>query len=236
MHKVAIVAALEREVRPLIKRWQITDSSVQGRSFRFFENANLVLVCGGIGSEAARRAAEAILSTYQPDRIYSVGFAGALDPTLKAGDVIKPERLIDAADGSRVQLEKGSGVLVSFGSIASPEQKAKLRECYAAQAVDMEAASVARAAEARGIRFGVVKAISDEAGFKFPAMMRFVDSEGKLSEWRFSLFICARPWLWLRIAKLARNSRRAARTLCVELRNLGSQESAAENQRIQAVR
>ena len=71
------------------------------------------------------------------------------------------------ATAAACSLDRGEGVLVSFGSVASPAQKAKLRESFGAQAVDMEAAAVARAAEARGVEFAVVKVISDEFDFSF---------------------------------------------------------------------
>src|SRR5438445_7222079 len=58
--KIALVAALEREVWPLVKHWSASEREFDGRQFRFFENARAVLVCGGIGAEAARRATEAI--------------------------------------------------------------------------------------------------------------------------------------------------------------------------------
>ena len=59
MSRIAIVAALEREVRPLVKQWRMTEKQHDQRRFQFFENDRAVLVCGGIGGEAARRATEA---------------------------------------------------------------------------------------------------------------------------------------------------------------------------------
>ena len=213
MPSIAIVAALEREVRPLVKKWKVHDHEHDGRCFRVFQNDETVLVCGGVGAIAARRATEAILSLFHPKVVYSAGFAGALDPGLKVADILRPSRVINAGDASSTDVAEGTGLLVSFGSVASPEQKAKLRDSFGAQAVDMEAASVARAAEARGVAFGVVKAISDEIDFEFPTMERFVDSEGKFSEVRFGLFAAVRPWLWPRVIRLAINSNRAARAL-----------------------
>jgi adenosylhomocysteine nucleosidase len=218
MSRVAIVAALEREVHPLVKNWRVSEREFDGRRFRFFEKDDVVLVCGGIGAQAARRAAEAVISLHAPKVIYSAGFAGALGPELKVADIIQPLRLVDAGDGSSVTLERGEGVLVSFGSIASSDQKAKLRNSFAAQAVDMEAAAVARAAEVRGVGFGVVKVISDEFDFSFtsifPSMERFVDANGLFLEGRFAWFAALRPWLWPQVVRLARNSRRASHALC----------------------
>jgi adenosylhomocysteine nucleosidase len=220
MSRVAIVAALEREVRPLIKDWRVTEKVFDGRRFRFFEKDDSVLVCGGIGAEAARRAAEAVITIYGPTMIYSAGFAGALDPALKVGDVVRPRRVVDASDGSSVNLDQGEGVLVSFGSVANPAQKATLRDSFGGKAVDMEAAAVARAAEARGTRFGIVKAISDEFNFTFPSMERFIDSNGRFLVGRFAWFTALRPWLWPQVAQLARNSNRASFALCNWLRKL----------------
>jgi adenosylhomocysteine nucleosidase len=215
--KVAIVAALEREVRPLVRHWHTRHRESGGREFRFFENGEVVVVCGGIGNEAARRAAEAVIALYAPAAIYSAGFAGALTDQLKIADVLQPGCVVNAADGSSMSFEGGEGVLVTFGTIASPEQKKNLRVAYAAQAVDMEAAGVARAAEARGVRCGVIKAISDECDFVFPEMEHFVDAGGQFSEWKLGVFATMRPWLWPRVLQLMRNSRRASRVLCERL-------------------
>lgn len=220
MSRVAIVAALEREVRPLVKSWRVSEKEFSGQRFRFFEQGDLILVCGGIGAEAARRAADAVIALYAPGVVYSTGFAGALDPALKVGNVVQPRRVVNAGDGSSLTLDHGEGVLVSFGSVASPAQKASLRDSFQAQAVDMEAAAVARAAEARGARFAVVKVISDELDFDFPAMDRFVDSNGRFLEGRFASYTAVRPWLWLKVARLARNSRRASLALCEQLRTI----------------
>jgi adenosylhomocysteine nucleosidase len=214
---IAIVAALEREVRPLVRNWRTSEKQHEGRSFRVFEGRiqgnDFVLVCGGIGAEAARRAAEAVIALFAPSVIYSVGFAGALESTLAVGDVVEPRRVINASDGSIVTLDQGQGTLVSFGSVAGPAQKAKLREAFSAQAVDMEAAAIARAAELRGIKFAVAKVISDEFDFNFPPTEKFVDAAGRFSEMRFAIFAALRPWLWPQVIRLARNSNRATRSL-----------------------
>jgi adenosylhomocysteine nucleosidase len=214
MSKVAIVAALEREVRPLVKEWRVTEKEYAGKRFRFFEERDeIVLVCGGIGAEAARRAAEAVITIYAPTVVYSAGFCGALDPGLKAGDVVCPAQVINAQDGSRVTLRGGNGVLVSFGSVATPAQKARLKESFGAQVVDMEAAAVARAAQARDVEFAAVKAVSDEFDFMFPAMEQFVDSAGGFHQVRFAAYAAVRPWLWPKVRRLAINSNLASLAL-----------------------
>lgn len=212
--RIAIVAALDREVRPLIKRWRINDREYDSRNFRFFENGLAVLVCGGIGAEAARRACEAVIELYQPQLIISGGFAGALDRELKVGRVLTPGLVIDARDGSRTEITSGSGVLVSFDAVADAEQKFKLAKAYSADAVDMEAAAVARGAHAHGIPFVAIKAISDEADFAMPSLGQFIASDGQFQAGRFALFAAVRPWLWPGVLRLRSNTQKASRALC----------------------
>ncbi len=218
--KVAVVAALERELRPLIRQWPTAVKEHGGRTFRFFEKGQLVVVCGGIGAEPARRAAEAVIALYAPEVVYSAGFAGALDPAMKVAAILIPARVIDAGDSSSVATGTGQGILVTFGAVATPEQKVKLGKSFNAQAVDMEAAAVARAAAARGVRFAAVKAISDEVGFSLPGMNRrtgFISPSGEFLTGKFARFIMIRPWTWPAALRLARNSRRAAIALCAWL-------------------
>jgi len=220
------VAALEREVAPLIRKWRVNEKEYDGRRFRFFENGDVVLVCGGIGAEPARRAAEAVIVLYGPSLVYSAGYAGALDPALRIGDVLKPERVVHAGDGSSVAIADGKGILVSYGQVATRNQKGKLRESFGAQAVDMESSAVARAAEARGVGFAAIKAISDDVDFEIPATEQFVDEQGGFRETRFAWFVFIRPWLWPRVIRLMKNSRRATRKLCEEIRKLERQQVA----------
>src|SRR5882724_1871567 len=211
-YKIVIVAAMEREVWPLVKDWPIASKQYDGRSFKFFEKSSAVLVCGGIGSEAARRAAEAAINLYSPSLIVSAGFAGGLDPKLETGQMLTLRYVVDANDGSRTDSGAGEGVLISFESVADVEQKAKLADAYGAHAVDMEAAAVARSAEAHGIKFVACKVISDTHDSRLPPIMSFL-SDGGFNTGRFVAHVAIRPWLWGSVIKLARNSAIAAKVL-----------------------
>jgi len=213
-----MVAALEREIWPLVRSWRTSDREYSSRIFRFFEFEQRVAVCAGIGPQAARRATEAVIALYKPCLVLSVGFAGALDQSLRVGQVFEPRLVIDAGDGSRTDTGSGAGVLVSFSAVAGPEQKARLAGAYRASAVDMEAASVARGAETHGLRFSAVKVISDEVGFVMPPMEKFVSDSGRFQSGKFAAFTALRPWMWKAVFDLARNSGKASRALCEHLR------------------
>jgi adenosylhomocysteine nucleosidase len=225
MPKLAIVAALEREVSGLTRNCRRVEREHEGRSFTFLERDDMVAVCGGIGVESARRAAEAVIALYRPALLQSVGFAGSLNRSLHIGDIVEPAVVLDARDGSRVKIEGGQGTLVTFMAVASAGQKANLAKAYGAQAVDMEAAAVAAAASAHGIRFGATKAISDEFDFDMPETARFIDAQGRFRTAGFAAFVTLRPWLWGRVASLARNSRKAAKALSAHLERFQRQQN-----------
>jgi adenosylhomocysteine nucleosidase len=228
--KVAIVAALEREVWPLVKDWSVRRKEFDGRWFKFFSQGGVALVCGGMGAAAARRAAEAIINVYHPELVISAGFAGGLDPALQVGHTLTPRHVIDANDGSRTDSGFGEGVLISFADIADVEQKTRLGQTYGAHAVDMEAAAVARSAEAHGVKFLACKVISDASGSSLPPIARFISGDGKFHALRFLAHIAVRPWLWSGVQRLATDSAMAAGKLCQVLTDVGKTHVAEKEE------
>jgi len=150
MPKFGIVAALEREVEEFTRKSAVSHRVHDGRTVKVFERGDTVLVCSGIGRQAARRATEALITLWHPETVQSVGYAGALTPALKVGELIRPARITDAGDGSSLEIGHGHGILVTASCTATSEQKRRFAEMYRADAVDMEAAAVAKGAR-RGV-------------------------------------------------------------------------------------
>jgi adenosylhomocysteine nucleosidase len=220
MPRIAIVAAMEREIAPLIRGWQVRTLYQSGHAspqYRLFENGDATVICAGMGEGPARRATATVIREIAPSRVVSVGFAGALDGSLKVGDVFEPRIVVNAKDGSRTDTGSGEKALVSCAFVAGKGQKSKLREAYCASAVDMEAAAVAQGAQAAGIEFAALKAISDAEGTDMPPMGEFIGDNGEFYRSRFVLYVAARPRLWGMTFALARNSGRASRALCAAI-------------------
>lgn len=214
--RYAIVVAMEREIAPLVSGWQV----YLGNSQKYFELGNAIVVCGGLGSAAAKDAAEAVIVRRNPELIVSAGYAGALTPTRAPGDLVTPAEIIDAQTGEHLATSQGSGVLVSTSVVASVKEKRALAQRFSAEAIDMEAAAVARVAQAYGREFVALKAISDELDFELPPMDRFISANGDFQTARFALHAALHPSLWPAVRKLARNSQRATLTLCAALEHL----------------
>src|SRR6266404_3470517 len=94
--KLAIIAALEREIAPLVKGWKNTSVDSQRRTIKIFENDRVIVACGGIGGISARIATDAVwrYANANIGLFVSAGFAGALVPDLKVGDIFEPAAII----------------------------------------------------------------------------------------------------------------------------------------------
>lgn len=210
MTAVAIVAALQREVEPLLEGWMAQDLESEGRRLRFYEKdfaerGRAVLVCGGIGPAAARQAAQAVCEFYRPRILVSTGYAGGLSPEHRVGDVLVASAVIDVLHNRNYPGRGYDGVLVSSPGIADAAEKAALHTQYAADAVDLEAGAVAQVAEERGLEFYAVKVISDESSTALPPFARFIE-HGRFQTRRFLMYTAVRPWVWPRVARIARDS------------------------------
>lgn len=224
---VAIIAALEREVRPLVRRWprrQIVSGEV---TFPAFASNRVLVVCSGIGAGLARQAAVAVFDSERPRIIISAGLAGALDSQLRVGQILHPATVVDLGTGARFDSGGADGVLVSASSVLDRDAKRRITGAFAGQAVDMEAAAVALVAGQHECEFMALKAVSEPADFPMPSFERFIDSRGRIRTARLVAASALRPATWGTLARLRRNTNRASQELCRALAHLIEKQGAA---------
>lgn len=225
MPRVGIVTAMATEVWPLIREWKKKPHPYQNRGrvghpLEFFEDEDAVLLCGGIGHEAGKRAAEAVIEYAKPSCLIATGLAGGLKPEWTLGRTMVAAEVVDEATGRRFKTAYGEGTVVSSRQIARTDKKRELAARFAADVVDMEGAAVAEVAEAYGLPFLAVKAVSDELNFELPPLQAFVDAEGRFQGARFGFWAAWHPQWWPAIARLKRRSDLAAKALAEKLREV----------------
>ena len=220
MSRVGIITAMPTEVGPLVRGWRSSLGEFSGRRYKFFETDEAVLVCGGIGYEAGRRAAEAVIARAQPVLLIAAGLAGGLRPQWTLGKTLVAGSVIDELTGRRLPTAFGEGAVVSSREIAGLARKRELAARFDADLVDMEGFAVGEVAKARGLPFLAAKAVSDDVEFDLPPLQRFVDGEGKFQAGRFTLHAAVHPGWWPVIARLKRHSDRAAEALAGLLEDL----------------
>ena len=219
MTRVAIIAALEREVAPLgaDKRWRRAPKPHPQGVF-VWTTENAVISLAGMGERRAALAVEAALATGPISKIISAGWAGACVPGVRVGSIARPSTIVDVRTGERFPCQNGDGtVLATVASFAGLNEKRRLHDAYGAGTVEMEAATVARLAQAHRLPFSAIKAVSDAADFELPGIERFHTSDGQFREVAFAVYAAFRPWLWRPVVKMAKGSKLAAANLCREI-------------------
>jgi nucleoside phosphorylase len=220
MKKVLIVAALPRELAPLVRGWKHNEISVQGRRVQLWESDRAIAACAGIGGIVARIATDAAYKAANGEisLIISAGLAGALSPDLRIADIVQPAIITDGVDGLSLQTAAGEGILITSGSLAEETHK-RLLAGSGALAVDMEAFAVADVARIYRVPFIAIKSISDDLRFKLPPLGRFISPEGQFQTGKFILWTAIRPWSWLTVIQLGRNTASAVQALAQTLEN-----------------
>src|SRR5205814_7432868 len=193
---VGIVAALRREIAPLVRQRRTVCLAQPNGRILIFEYDGWVAGCGGIGREAAQAVSKVLIDEYGVNALISCGLAGGLTSQMKLAQTFVAGRVIDATSGKEWSNAAGAVALVSFPSILGPRQKRELASKFSAQAVDMEAAAVAEVASQAGVPFVALKSISDELDFPMPPLESFVKDNGSLAVPHLLLFLMFRPWHW----------------------------------------
>jgi adenosylhomocysteine nucleosidase len=210
----AIIAALPREVKHLVRGWQV--HRLPNKTVVYTNNF-AVVACAGMGPARATLAAQAAMAMKPVTALLSVGLAGACDPSLHVGDIVRAGVVVDTQSGERYDNSQFKQILVSTPAIASVREKQRLYESYCASAVDMEAATVARIARAHDLYFQAIKAISDDSSFELQELSQFATQDGQFREAAFTAYSAVRPRLWPKLIHLAGNSNRAIQSLTAEL-------------------
>ena len=186
--------------------------------------ASVDFVITGMGHQNSRRAAESAMSA--PHTIcICTGFAGALKPEFKPGDILVA-RAVQML-GNRKTLECASGLatsayqdgarlvrmfLTSERVVATAEEKARLAPF--ADAVDMESFAVLSAAQERSLPAVAIRVISDRFDEDMPADIGMtVDEKGRVSVGGVIRHIATHPLSLPALVRLGRNSRAAAEAL-----------------------
>lgn len=143
----------------------------------------------GVGPERAARGLRRALEKGQADWVLIAGYAGALDPGLRVGDLVAAQLaillsrdgdvletrelcacdyLLEQAKAARLSASRGD-MVTSYVPVVDPRQRSLLFTRFGAAAVDMETAALARVAACFHVPVACVRVITDEAGETCPS-------------------------------------------------------------------
>ncbi|MDR3700444.1 MAG: hypothetical protein P4L56_12450 [Candidatus Sulfopaludibacter sp.] len=158
--KLLVVASDRMEFAGIVERAKARGPKV------LLGGNEMLLVAGGVGARCAAAAVDSGLS-FQPDALVSTGFCGALDPHLEIADIVVASCVVSSG-GRRYATHPVAGgtscvVFSADRVIQTAAEKGKLA-ASGFGAVEMEAAGAASRAEALGLPFYCIRAVSDLAG------------------------------------------------------------------------
>ena len=216
-----------------------------------FAGGSVVICRSGPGRRAAA-AAEVVLSFYRPEAAFSLGFAGGLVETQKAGDLFfsaqlgslgvdkgpfnplySDERLLKlaerAAKRAKQQHERSASITVD-SVVAEPSVKRSLGRTSDAQVVEMEDYWLARAAKEQGTPFLAVRTIIDRLSDTIPGPPDLVREDGSMRSMSAVAHLLRNPRelpYVLRLARAMTLARHRLRTFTRQLLIVWSKEGLA---------
>jgi adenosylhomocysteine nucleosidase len=231
-----LLFALRREAQPFLREFRPQESfpGAPCRA-RFCGPAwlSVLVLETGIGAARTEVAVQWLLKQpilenvpYRPKVILSVGFSGALQPAYRVGDVLLATEVVDL-EGNRwpvswpTELPAGewrpplhrARLFTAPSLVATPPEKRTLGSKYAAAAVDLETATVARLCRKHQVPFGCVRVISDDVETCLsPQLVRLL-AGGRVSPVRTIAALARTPQLAGDFWRLARQTRFAAAQL-----------------------
>jgi len=195
---ILIVAALEEELKTCMDTCReirpVSESDVPLRQAVTAGGMPIAFLRAGVGPDKSTARIRKALEWINPDLILITGYAGALDPCLKIGDIVAVTSAIAfslndkhpdwehvdaeapfalthvdklmAAETAGFSIFKGS-ILSSRHVLGNPEHKNLLFRRFQASVVDMETAFLVREASLRKIHVGALRVVSDTARDSF---------------------------------------------------------------------
>jgi nucleoside phosphorylase len=226
--EVVVLAAMARELRPLARTLGMRASPLGG--LPAWRSHGVVAAAVGVGPQRAGAGTAQVLDQVEARRVLVTGVAGALDPALEVGDLVRPHTVVDVrtastlvarrSDLQRSDLQRSdlarAGILATVDRAfvlggEMPAGAATPALPHGATAVDMESAAIAAVAEARGIAWDVIRAVSDVAGTLTPEVAALLSPEGRVRLLAAARLVLGRPQSARRLLRLGVDTNRALR-------------------------
>jgi len=227
---LGIIAAVSAEARML------TEKPIPSGELTYLPDGAMLII-SGMGPTRAAEASKTLLKR-GATALLSWGSAGGLASRVSPGSLILPKSVI-SSDRSLYHVDaswherlchrlKGhvdfhtEPLVESSRVVCTPADKATLFQETGAIGVDMESAAVAAVAQDARVRLMIVRAVADATDTTVPkSTLEAVDEFGRLNFLKLIRGLAKDPAELLPLVRIARNYRRAQRTLAAVARLTG---------------
>ncbi len=232
MPPLVIAAALKDEVMAFQRAMSVERSYRQDRA-QFWdgqlEGQPLIVGYTGIGQEATQRALTMLSELVEFKAVIGTGYAGALSESLETGSLVLAHEVCRAEPGRSGETWSGDASLLNScrqvlsedprteegrlvtvkQALTTPETKRAAAADFAAIAVDMESAALARFCHERSIPFLVLRAVLDPVSEKVPDPGEFLDREKRISKRKIMKYVARNPQSVWELPKLGAQAKKA---------------------------
>lgn len=221
MTRVAVLTPMASEFAPFAKRVALADAGDGFHTGRIGD-VDVVVRITGIGTTAARDAAERTLDAYDVDQVVVVGIAGGIEPYVAVGDLVVPHSahlhghdLVFESSVIGGHTPEGH-ISTSDQLLSHPDHLAPLAD-RGVVALDMETAAVAAVCNERNVPWCAFRGVSDIAGDGGldDDVLALMDAGGALRRGAALRYLLRHP---LRIPQLARLGKGAGRAASIAAR------------------
>lgn len=175
----------------------------------------------GIGRDNAEKSVREFLASHAPELLLTCGFAGALVPELKIGDVIFaiPENAESGVyAGVRTNLENAGArpakIFCADRIATTVGDKKKLRDETGADAAEMESGAIQEVCGGRSVRCVTVRVISDTATEDLPLdFNKYLKPDKSVDMSKLMMAVARAPWKMGALMELQKNTKLAAQRL-----------------------
>lgn len=217
--RLAVLAALRQELRPFLRLTGLARAGTEPHAGWRGRVGRVEVVAGvtSMGVDAARHATEALLRTYRIDHVIGIGIAGGVGDALAVGELLVPEVVVDGERGTelrpdRICVHPPAGKLLTSDALVRDKSRIPDLVAEGFVAVDMESAAIGTVCEVHGVRWSVLRAISDRAGDPVidDKLVGLIRPDGTPDLRALVWFVCTRPARVPHVAALGRGMALAA--------------------------
>jgi len=248
---LGILVAVQEELNPILKLAPLTPRLVEGvlAYTGRIRGRSVVVTKSGIGRRRAGQSADSLIRLFGCQSMLICGFAAGLTIDVKPGDLVLADRVIpgtEAVDDDHtifadpaslvlppmppdIKTHVGA-VLTYYRVVTTGAEKRDIASHVRALALDMESAGALEACETNGVKWSVVRAISDGLDDDLPLPFDpFInDRSGEVNRGRVISAVMIQPWKIPAVVRLGRRSTLAARNLAVFVEAYIAQFSVSE--------
>jgi adenosylhomocysteine nucleosidase len=228
-----VLAAMPRELRRLVRALGLRPGSVGG--LPAWHGDGVVVAAVGVGPSLAGASSARVLDETTPRRVWITGVAGAVGPDQRVGDLVRPAAVVDVRSGAAFTPDAAGprvGVLATLERIYVADGGTGVADAArlpdGATAVDMETAAIAAVCEEKGVRWDVVRVISDVPGTLTSEVASLLRPDGRADVPSAVRMVLRHPAALVRLARLGFDTARAVR---IETRAILAELAAAAPRR-----